>query len=304
MDKYLRINGVDLRILLMFILCVMLCPGASAQVVRYVHTDGLGSVSVVTDANRNILDRREYEPYGSTLSSSVDGIGYTGHVMDAATGLTYMQQRYYDPQIGRFITSDPVATKTNSGFNFNRYWYANNNPYKFIDPDGRAACPGTSKLVCIQADTFKSESSSGKTVEASTEVAGVMVAEKGVVAVTSGSQEKMGFVVKVDGALKVQVAGDAKTNSDAKTDSASAVKPEGALAVVHGHIDGRSDGVISPADASPLKSNLPNGVVSTGRVGVTELIQGRLQFRMLEGKMTQHEAKAQQRNLDRQQGQF
>lgn len=304
MGKCSGVSSVDLRTLFMLFICLLLCKSASAQVIRYVHTDGLGSVSVMTDASRNVLERREYEPYGSSLSLANDGIGYTGHVMDAATGLTYMQQRYYDPQIGRFITSDPAATNTKNGLNFNRYGYANNNPYKFIDPDGRAACPGTSKLVCIQADTFKPEISSGKTVEASSEVAAVMVAEKSVVAVTSGSQEKMGFVVKIDGSLKVQAASDAKTNSDAKTDSASAVKPEGALAVVHGHIDGRSDGVISPADASPLKSNLPNGVVSTGRVGVTEMIQGRLQFRMLEGKMSQHEAKEQQRNLDRQQGQF
>lgn len=140
MDKCSRISGVDLRTLLMFILCVMLCPGASAQVVRYIHTDGLGSVSVVTDANRNILDRREYEPYGASLGSTVDGVGYAGHVMDAETGLTYMQQRYYDPTIGRFLSVDPVAADGSTGNNFSRYWYANNNPYRFKDPDGRLSC--------------------------------------------------------------------------------------------------------------------------------------------------------------------
>ena len=57
--------------------------------------------------------------------------------MDGATGLTYMQQRYYDPLLGRFLSVDPVTADANTGFNFNRYWYANNNPYKFTDPDGR-----------------------------------------------------------------------------------------------------------------------------------------------------------------------
>ena len=47
-----------------------------------------------------------------------------------------MQQRYYDPGIGRFLSVDPVAARP-MGDNFNRYWYANNNPYKFTDPDGR-----------------------------------------------------------------------------------------------------------------------------------------------------------------------
>jgi uncharacterized protein RhaS with RHS repeats len=48
-----------------------------------------------------------------------------------------MQQRYYDPGIGRFLSVDPVTADGNTGGNFNRYWYANNNPYRFTDPDGR-----------------------------------------------------------------------------------------------------------------------------------------------------------------------
>lgn len=50
-----------------------------------------------------------------------------------------MQQRYYDPVAGRFLSIDPVETDSNSGTSFNRYAYANNNPYRFIDRDGR--CP-------------------------------------------------------------------------------------------------------------------------------------------------------------------
>jgi uncharacterized protein RhaS with RHS repeats len=52
--------------------------------------------------------------------------------------MNYMQQRYYDPGIGRFLSVDPVTANGNTGANFNRYWYANNNPYRFTDPDGRA----------------------------------------------------------------------------------------------------------------------------------------------------------------------
>ncbi|HWT20866.1 MAG TPA: RHS repeat-associated core domain-containing protein, partial [Variovorax sp.] len=57
---------------------------------------------------------------------------------DSFTQLSYMQQRYYDPLIGRFMSNDPVASSSTDGANFNRYWYANNNPYAFTDPDGRA----------------------------------------------------------------------------------------------------------------------------------------------------------------------
>lgn len=119
----------------------MLSLGTVAQTtVKYVHTDALGSVVAMTDASGAVIETtREYEPYGQQLVPTVqDGPGYTGHVQDAATGLVYMQQRYFDPQIGRFLSVDPVQANPNTGASFNRYVYASNNPYKFIDPDGRS----------------------------------------------------------------------------------------------------------------------------------------------------------------------
>lgn len=112
---------------------------AVAATVEYIHTDALGSPVAVTNASGQVIERREYEPYGRQLlpATLANGPGYTGHVTDAATGLTYMQQRYYDPAIGRFLSVDPVTAYSSAGANFNRYWYANDNPYKFTDPDGR-----------------------------------------------------------------------------------------------------------------------------------------------------------------------
>jgi uncharacterized protein RhaS with RHS repeats len=49
-----------------------------------------------------------------------------------------MQQRYYDPGIGTFLSVDPVTAYEDPIGMFNRYKYANNNPYRFTDPDGRA----------------------------------------------------------------------------------------------------------------------------------------------------------------------
>ncbi|MGH8050611.1 MAG: RHS repeat-associated core domain-containing protein [Arenimonas sp.] len=48
-------------------------------------------------------------------------------------------QRYYDPMIGRFLSVDPMESDMDTGWNFNRYYYAANNPYKFTDPDGRCS---------------------------------------------------------------------------------------------------------------------------------------------------------------------
>ena len=57
--------------------------------------------------------------------------------MDAQTGLTYMQQRYYDPAVGSFLSVDPVGPLSGGVNQFGRYHYANNNPYRYNDPDGR-----------------------------------------------------------------------------------------------------------------------------------------------------------------------
>ncbi len=115
----------------------------NAGAIKFQHTDALGSPIAVTDTAGQVVERTDYQPYGSPIGKTVDGIGYTGHAMDGATGLTYMQQRYYDQDLGRFLSVDPVAADSVFSANFNRYWYANNNPYRFTDPDGRdVKCDG------------------------------------------------------------------------------------------------------------------------------------------------------------------
>jgi RHS repeat-associated protein len=109
---------------------------------RYQHTDALGSPVATTNEAGAVVDRTEYAPYGAPLNRPVSGVGYTGHVMDSTTGLVYAQQRYYDPLIGRFLSTDPMMADRNNGWNFNRYNYAANNPYKYTDPDGRNPVTG------------------------------------------------------------------------------------------------------------------------------------------------------------------
>ena len=104
----------------------------------YLHTDALGSPVARSNQAGQVLNRTRYEPYGGVAEGHVpSGVGYTGHVNDADTGLVYMQQRYYEPLAGRFLSVDPVTTDAKTGSSFNRYVYGNNNPYKYKDPDGR-----------------------------------------------------------------------------------------------------------------------------------------------------------------------
>nr|WP_246333455.1 RHS repeat-associated core domain-containing protein [Stenotrophomonas tumulicola] len=104
----------------------------------------MGSVVAKTDANGNVVERTTFEPYGAVVGDEVgDGPGYTGHVSDATTRLSYMQQRYYDPGVGLFLSVDQVTAYGNPVGQLNRYRYAKSNPYRFTDPDGRQSWSNT-----------------------------------------------------------------------------------------------------------------------------------------------------------------
>lgn len=119
-------------------------PASAVATVTYVHTDALGSPIMETDtAGNKLAGEVDYRAFGEeVLRGPQTGVGFTGHYRDAGTGFVYMQQRYYDPAVGRFVSIDPVSGDDRGGGNFNRYWYANNNPHKYVDPDGRFGIPG------------------------------------------------------------------------------------------------------------------------------------------------------------------
>lgn len=115
---------------------------AASQTIIYVHTDALGSIVAETNTNGSILEQYDYEPYGTSVGPQAsDSPAFTGHVGDAATGLSYMQERYYDPHIAIFLSPDPVGSRADPAMQLNRYRYANSNPYSFVDPDGRQSTP-------------------------------------------------------------------------------------------------------------------------------------------------------------------
>ncbi|WP_171013970.1 RHS repeat-associated core domain-containing protein [Chitinivorax sp. B] len=94
-----------------------------------------------TDGTGNLLWRTHYRPYGEKLVGGDGGLNrewYTGKTHDDDTGLDYFGARYYDAVAGRFLAMDPVDVKAEKLHSFNRYGYANNNPYRFVDPDGRS----------------------------------------------------------------------------------------------------------------------------------------------------------------------
>ena len=124
---------------------LLLCAApllATGQTVTYFHNDAAGTPLLATDAAGAVVWKETYQPYGGKLNNqataSGNRIGFAGKPYDNASGLSYAGARYYDPVLGRFMGIDPAAVEPGSVHGFNRYAYANNNPHKYVDLDGRS----------------------------------------------------------------------------------------------------------------------------------------------------------------------
>ena len=95
------------------------------------------------DPAGNIVWKENYRPFGERLTNQAESADnrqwFHGKAADEDTGLQYFGARYYDPVLGRFMGVDPVGFQEDNIHSFNKYAYGNNNPYRFVDPDGRQA---------------------------------------------------------------------------------------------------------------------------------------------------------------------
>jgi RHS repeat-associated protein len=102
----------------------------------FYHTDGLGSVRMLTDTTGLVSDTYTYDAYGMSLSNSDGSYQFAGERRDAETGLDYLRARYYDPELGRFISKDAFAGFLNDPMSQHDYQYAHANPVNNTDPTG------------------------------------------------------------------------------------------------------------------------------------------------------------------------
>jgi RHS repeat-associated protein len=102
------------------------------------HFDAIGSTIAMTDETQAMVNTYAYTPFGSianeqeSLPQSFKYVGQHG-VMAEPNGFYYMRARYYDPEVGRFISEDPIGF---GGGDVNLYAYVGNNPILFVDPWG------------------------------------------------------------------------------------------------------------------------------------------------------------------------
>jgi RHS repeat-associated protein len=114
------------------------------EVLYYLHPEHLGGNLFATDTGGVKSSVQGYYAYGKTRWGTLQtDHRFTGQKYDN-TGLYYFNARYYDPQIGAFISPRPVGPRlvpdpTNL-WDYNRFAYARLNPLKYNDPTGHQAC--------------------------------------------------------------------------------------------------------------------------------------------------------------------
>ena len=213
---------------------VLLSVSAHAErTVTYYHTDVLGSIVAATDEGGDVVWRKTYDPYGNEVTERPDGEevehqAYTGKPYDDETGLVYLNQRYYDPQIRRFMGIDPVGFTPSSPTSFNRYAYANNNPYKYTDPDGRF--PFLIPVVIFIAKEVAAEAASQATGGLSDYLSFRKLGQK---ALKKGALELKNFrKINNDGTLATK-GGDLVLHRRGAVDSSKLLKNQAAAAEKH-----------------------------------------------------------------------
>ena len=110
----------------------------------YYVLNAQGDVVRIVNSSCGTVASYTYDPWGKIISSSgtladINPLRYRGYYYDAETGFYYLQSRYYDPEIGRFINADSYASTDATGLlSTNMFAYCENDPVNRSDPSGEA----------------------------------------------------------------------------------------------------------------------------------------------------------------------
>ena len=107
------------------------------QQYHYYLKDHQGNNRVVINQGGTVEETNHYYPFGGLFASTnTQPYKYNGKELDTKKGLNWYdyRARHYDAALGRFTTVDPLAEKY---YNTSLYTYCNNNPIRFIDPNGK-----------------------------------------------------------------------------------------------------------------------------------------------------------------------
>lgn len=114
-----------------------------------------GDVTTLTDVSGNVLGTYQYDAFGNIREKTYEKVNpytYAGYRYDEEMDLYYLNARYYDPKIARFITEDSYRGEINDPLTLNLYTYCANNPIRYYDPSGHAFTEWDNKNVKDEKD--------------------------------------------------------------------------------------------------------------------------------------------------------
>jgi RHS repeat-associated protein len=122
----------------------MSIANVEATTTTYLHTDHLGGTVLTTDSDGEIIQTLDYYPYGDIRlenGTDIEKIQFIGKKKDLLTSLNYLDSRYYNGIVGKFISQDPkfidMTFDLSDPQKINSYSYARSNPINYIDRDGK-----------------------------------------------------------------------------------------------------------------------------------------------------------------------
>jgi RHS repeat-associated protein len=122
----------------------------TSSVLYFLHNDHLGSTSLTTDNNGNLVARQLYDAWGNVRlrGDLKTDIGYTSQREDVSINLMFYRARYFSPYLNRFISADTLVPDAGDPQSWNRFSYGLNNPVKYTDPTGHDVDCGIGESGC------------------------------------------------------------------------------------------------------------------------------------------------------------
>ncbi|WP_314102851.1 RHS repeat-associated core domain-containing protein [uncultured Stenotrophomonas sp.] len=191
-----------------------------------------------------------------------------------------MQQRYYDPGIGRFLSVDAVTAYSGDARHFNRYGYSYNNPYKFTDPDGRCPqCLWGAPIGAVVNIGVQMAMADGSAAERFSRISwGQVGIATAAGALSGGVSAIAGTAVTTGGAIATNVIGNAAvgavaTQAGAQVEGRTASVSEVAKGAA---LSGGTAGLGAAISAAPgaVARNASSGMTQTERTATANLLQG------------------------------
>ena len=237
--------------------------GSAAELYYYL-VNAQGDVAAILDSSGTMVAFYDYDAWGNctvynssakvltdpTSIANINPLRYRGYYYDAETGFYYLQSRYYDPAICRFINADTFATTDANGFlSANMFAYCENNPVGNSDPNGEflntfiGAATGAAlgaALALVTGENVKAAAISGAISGAASGLAAdIIIATGGSALVVAGVYGGVGFAGSFIGSIAAQ-------RSEGKPVNLGEAAVEGAFGAAFGIVDGLMTGSVTP----------------------------------------------------------